>query len=97
MKVRHSVDLGDGHTIEIGIPTWDDTETQTSIRNRYPTSTGGFSPRSSSEIPLADVRHITVAAADDDLLTEAEIADIMIALSSSLFRRLRRETDTTAP
>nr|CAP47606.1 putative integron gene cassette protein [uncultured bacterium] len=86
MEVRRTIDLGDGHSIEVGTPTWDDSGTQTSIRSRYPTANGGFSPRSSSEIPLGDVRHIAIAAADDDLLSQQEIAEIMRALSESLLR-----------
>lgn len=87
MQVRRTIDLGEGHSIEIGTPTWDESGNQTSIRSRYPTSTGGFSPRSSSELPLADVRHITVAAAEEDLLSQREIAEMIEALSSSLLRQ----------
>ena len=86
MQVRKTIDLGGGHSIEIGTPTWDESGDQTSIRSRYPTSTGGFSPRSSSELPLDDVRHIAVAAAEEDLLSQTEIAEMMIALSNSLLR-----------
>ena len=85
MEVRDSVDLGDGHLIEIGDATWE--ESQTSIRNRYPTSTGGFSPRSSSEIPIGDIEPLTVALADRDLLDVSTCARILGALASSIARR----------
>jgi hypothetical protein len=75
-----------GHTIEIGKATWDDQET--SVRNRYPTKTGGFSPRSSSEIPLGDVKEIVTVIADNDLLTPREITDMIVALSGSLSRKV---------
>lgn len=75
-----------GHTIEIGKATWDDQET--SVRNRYPTKTGGFSPRSSSEIPLRDVKEIVVVVADEDLLDPKEIAEMISALSDSLSRKV---------
>lgn len=92
MRVRRTIDLGEGHRIEIGTPTWDESGDQTSIRSRYPTSTGGFSPRSSSELPLADVRHIRVAAAEEDLLSEQEILEMINALKSSLRRQQNPET-----
>jgi hypothetical protein len=75
-----------GHTIEIGKATWDDQET--SVRNRYPTKTGGFSPRSSSEIPLGDVKEIVSVVADNDLLDPKVLADMIGALSDSLSRQV---------
>jgi hypothetical protein len=87
MEVRESIDLGDGHLIEIGGATWD-TEA-TSVRNRYPTSTGGFSPRSSSEIPLHDFEPMMVVIAARDLLDVASTARILAALAESIARRTR--------
>ncbi|MBN2528474.1 MAG: hypothetical protein JXR76_18950 [Deltaproteobacteria bacterium] len=89
MDVRKTIDLGNGHCIEIGTATWDDGEKQTSIRNRYPTAKGGFSPRSSSEIPRYDIKHITIAAADDNLLKIIEITEMIAALSDALSRKIR--------
>lgn len=89
MQVRKTIPLGDGHCIEIGTPTWDDSKTQISIRNRYPTSTGGFSPRSSSEIPLSDIKHLTIAAAEDNLLGVQEISEMIAALSHALSRKIK--------
>ncbi len=87
MQVTKTKDLGDGHKIEIGKATWD--ENQTSVRNRYPTSTGGFSPRSSSELPLDDVSEIVTMVAEEDLLSPSELADIISTLSASLKRQLK--------
>jgi hypothetical protein len=56
MHVKKVIDLGNDHKIEFGAATWD--KNSVSVRNRYPTSTGGFSPRSSSEIPIEDVKII---------------------------------------
>ena len=86
MEVRTTKDLGDGHLIEVGNATWDGNET--SIRNRYPTSTGGFSPRSSSEIPLEDVSEILTVAVDENLLRPAVLVDLMVLISGSLKRQL---------
>ena len=85
MNVNDVVNLGDGHLIEIGDATWD--ESSISVRNRYPTSNGGFSPRSSSEIPLGDVEHIVRAVGERDLLEIAECARIIEVLSASISRR----------
>lgn len=54
MKVEKVIELGNGHKIEFGKASWN--EQATSLRNRYPTKNGGFSPRSSSEIPIEDVK-----------------------------------------
>ena len=85
MDVRDSIDLGNGHLIEIGGATWD--EDTTSIRNRYPTSTGGFSPRSSSEIPIDDMEALVIAVGERDLLEVATCARIIEILSASISRR----------
>ncbi len=87
MEVRDRVDLGDGHLIEIGDATWD--ASQTSIRNRCPTSTGGFSPRSSSEIPIGDIEPLAIALANRDLLDISTCARILEALASSIVRRIQ--------
>jgi len=87
MQVTNSFPIDDnGHIIETGNSTWDSNEI--SIRNRYPTRNGGFSPRSSSEIPIRDLRFLIRVAADQDLLSPIEIAAMMASLSASLSRRL---------
>ena len=78
----------EGHVIEIGHPTWDEDGEKFSVRNRYPTRNGGFSPRSSSEIPIGDLRQIIGVVANEDLLDVAEIAAMVSALSASLTRKL---------
>jgi hypothetical protein len=86
MKVTKTKDLGGGHLIESGGATWDETET--SIRDRYPTRNGGLNPHSSSEIPLGDVAELVVFAADEDLLGAKELAGILCAVSASLQRKI---------
>lgn len=86
MNVRNTIDLGNNHLIEIGEATWNDSEI--SIRNRYPTSNGGFSPHRSSEIPLGDLEPIMVAIAQRDLLDDATTARLIEALAASLARRV---------
>lgn len=87
MQVVKTKDLGDGHKIEIGKATWD--EDQTSVRNRYPTATGGFSPRSSSEIPLDDVSEILTMVTDEDLIAPPELVNLIVSLSESLKRQVK--------
>jgi len=71
MKVKKTIELGSGHKIEFGRATWDDKAI--SIRNRYPTSTGGFSPRSSSEIPIEDIKIMTTESIKNGYLNQADI------------------------
>lgn len=85
MEVRDTVDLGNGHLIEIGGATWD--ANSTSIRNRYPTSTGEFSPRSSSEIPLSDIEALVTTVGERDLLEVSSCARIIEILSASILRQ----------
>ncbi len=75
MNVERTIDLGNGHKIEFGIATWD--EDSTSVRNRYPTSTGGFSPRSSSEIPIEDVKIIVIESIRNGYISRNDILDII--------------------
>lgn len=86
MKVEKTKDLGGGHLVESGRATWD--ESQTSIRNRYPTKNGGFNPRNSSEIPLDDISELIVFAAEQDLLSAKELSEVLCATSSSLSRKI---------
>lgn len=75
MKVVKTIDLGKGHKIEFGEATWDASDT--SIRNRYPTSTGGFSPRSSSEIPIDDIKILVEESIKNGYLSKSDIIDII--------------------
>ena len=75
MKVEKTIDLGNRHKIEFGESTWD--EDSLSVRNRYPTSTGGFSPRSSSEIPLNDVKLIVINSIEHGYLSKDDIFEII--------------------
>lgn len=86
MRVERTKDLGEGHLLESGWATWDDS--QTSIRNRYPTKNGGFNPHSSSEIPLDDISELAVFAAEQDLLNPKELLEIICSASASLSRKM---------
>ena len=85
MDVQYTLDLGDGHLIEIGESTWNPRAR--SIRDRWPTSTGGFSPRSSSEVPMSSLLPMLTFAAQHDELSTAECAEIIEHLAASIRRR----------
>ena len=86
MKVEDSEHISEGYSIEWGQSSWN--ENDRSIRNRYKTSSGGFSPRSSSEMPIGDLEHLVVESAKRDYL-EPEVAARMIeALAGSLGRQV---------
>lgn len=57
MNVQHTNTVGPGHLIELGESTWDPQGAR-SIRDRWVTAAGGFSPRSSSEVPIASLGHV---------------------------------------
>ena len=85
MKVEYQNNCGGGHSIELGKATWDDKSR--SVRNRYETPNGGFSPHSSSEIPIDDVVDIVEFAAKYDELSAAQCAHIIKALADSIQRQ----------
>lgn len=82
MKVERTVELGNGHKIEFGKATWD--ENTLSLRNRYPTSNGEFSPRSSSEIPIEDVKFIVKESVKNGYITNNELIEIVEFCISAL-------------
>lgn len=86
MNVLHSQNVGLGHSVEIGESTWDPTG-ERSIRDRWATANGGFSPRSSSEIPMDSLVHLLAFAAQHDELTAAQCSDIIVALAASIKRQ----------
>jgi hypothetical protein len=86
MNVQNTLDLGGGHLIEIGESTWDPQHAR-SIRDRWPTSTGGFSPRSSSEVPIESLVPMLTFAAQHDELSAAECSAIIAALAGSIGRQ----------
>lgn len=87
MQVTKTVDLGNGHKIEIGKSTWD--ENSVSVRNRYPTATGGFNVRGSSELPIYDIEEIVYVLADENLLPPNKLVDLIDALFESLKRQMK--------
>lgn len=85
MKVQQVLDLGQGHLVELGQATWNwDCR---SIRNRYPTATGGFSPRSSSEIPIEDLPDLIKFAATHDALSAEQCVEIVKHLTECIRRQ----------
>lgn len=85
MNVQHTLNMGGGHLIELGESTWDTSAR--SIRDRWPTSTGGFSPHSSSEVPASSLVPMLTFAAQHDELSAAECAEIISALADSIRRQ----------
>ncbi len=74
MKVEKTIELGNGHKIEFGKATWD--ESTVSLRNRYLTSNGGFSPRSSGEIPIEDIKILVKESIKNGFVSNAELIEI---------------------
>lgn len=87
MKVQIGSEVVNGHSVEIGVATWDDGNNCRSVRNRYLTASGGFSPHSSSEIPIEDLVPILCFVAQNDALSVADCAEIIQALGASIGRQ----------
>ena len=85
MNVQDKTELGNGHLIEIGAATWDNS--QKSVRTHHPSSNGGTSPQRYSEISLGDLGAIVDAVAERDLLDVVTISRLIEALVASLARR----------
>ena len=85
MRVEIEVNLDNGHSIEFGHSTWDDEKL--SVRNRYPRSDGGFSPHSSSELPIEDVLPIALETLKRDFLSQEHTLEILQAALDSIKRR----------
>lgn len=86
MNVQHAKQVSAGHSIELGESTWDPQGAR-SIRDRWTTNSGGFSPRSSSEVPIASLLPMLTFAANHDELIAAECAEIIAALADSIKRQ----------
>lgn len=85
MLVHEKIELGVGHSIEFGGATWDGNEA--SVRNRYLTADGKFSPHSSSELSLDDLTILIVESAARDIFKIPSIARMLTALSASISRQ----------
>jgi hypothetical protein len=86
MNVQHTLPLGGGHSIELGESTWDPQNAR-SVRDRWSTSTGGFSNTQSSEVPMESLVPMLTFVAQHDELSAAECAEIIIALADSIKRQ----------
>jgi hypothetical protein len=87
MDVEEKVDIEEGHSIEWGKASWSDEAF--SVRNRYETSSGGFSPRSSSEFPIGDLKHLVVESAKRDLISQDRATKMIEELAASISRQTK--------
>ena len=87
MNVQHTLNLGNGHRIEIGEATWDPNNDR-SVRDRWPAaSPSGFNPHNSSEVPMGSLVSMLKFVAQHDELSAAECAEIIMALADSIKRQ----------
>ncbi len=85
MEVEEVISVEDGHSIEFGVSTWH--KGSKSIRNRYVTQSGGFSPHSSSEMPIGDVFYLAIETARRDYLSPDEALELLQVVLDSLKRQ----------
>ena len=93
MNVQQTIELGNGHSVEIGVASWcTGAENEISVRNRYSTRDGRFNLRASSELPLEDLQTLIRTVADSDLLDEGSCAELIMVLSRSIQRQILNHT-----
>lgn len=89
--------LDPDHSIEIGIPTWakgkppppPGTPRSHSCRDRWVTANGGFSPHSSSEVPIDEsLPHMVWHCANHDEFTLPDLLYMGKAILASVARRM---------
>ncbi len=93
MKVERTIELGDGHKIEFGKATWN--ENAVSLKNSYPTSNGGFSPSSSSEIPIEDIKVIVKESVKNGYIPNPELIEIAELCIAALKQNQKNEKKLT--
>jgi len=85
MDVEDRIEISDNHAIEWGTATWSDTAK--SIRNRYDTESGRFSPRNSSEFSFDDLERLIVESAKRDHISPDMAARMIEELAASISRQ----------
>ena len=86
MNVQQTMNISPGLSMELGESTWN-AQGERSVRDRWLTAGGGFSHRSSSEVPIASLVPMLKFAAQHDELTASECAEIITALAASVKRQ----------
>ena len=84
LRVGTEVDPEQGHYLEFGPASWNEDEV--SVRDCYPTASGGFSLRCSSEVPVDDVALIAVETLKRDLMTRRAAEMLVKAANDFLLR-----------
>ncbi|WP_263820012.1 hypothetical protein [Salinibacter sp.] len=85
MDVQDRLKISDTHSIEWGKASWDDKEK--SIRNRYDTESGRFTPHNASEIPFGDLERLVVESAKRDHISSQMAARMIEELAASISRQ----------
>jgi len=91
MDVEERIEISDRHSIEWGTATWSDTAG--SIRNRYDTESGRFSPRNSSELSFEDLERLVVESGKRDHISP----DVAARMIEELAASISRQSPDTAP
>ena len=83
MKVKENTKPLNGHSIEWGDATWNDSEK--SIRNRYDNvTTGKFNKSGSGEIPWEDFKLMIKESIKRDKFNNQELGEILDEISTNL-------------
>lgn len=93
MNVQDCLKISDTHSIEWGTASWDDDD-EMSIRNRYDTDDGRFTPHNSSEIPFGDLKTLVVESAKRDYISPEVAARMIEELAASISRQSEASPST---
>ncbi len=96
MKVSEEFDNPEGGKIQIahvsdnGNSSWGEKDgcREDSVRLAWYNEQGGFDPISSAELPLWGLKNLLKAAAERDMYTKAELAEMIGLLTASVYRQI---------
>lgn len=96
MKVTKEIVISDRGKIQIarirdgGNSSWGEKsgEQEDSIRLAWQKESGGFDPISSAELPLWGLQELLRVAAQNDMFSQADLAEMIGHLTSSVYRQV---------
>jgi hypothetical protein len=96
MKVSEEFDTQHGGKIQVaknsdgGNSSWGNKEeySEDSIRLAWYKEKGGFDPISSAELPMWGLKELMKVAAQKDMLSKSDVAELIGYLTASIYRQL---------
>lgn len=93
VKDRVTLEEYPNYSIEFGVSSWTqnlpESKQSQSVRNRYDTEDGRFTPHNSSEIPIEDIERIVCECMKRDKISILKISNILREAADSIERQLK--------